>query len=82
MLLSPEAGFRSFLKAEACAVVWPQVGALAELVVEAVGQFIIGWSPGRPLWLRLLVQGFWLLLLVLVIIVAAYGLYGLVGAIT
>jgi hypothetical protein len=39
------------------------LAAIAEFTVDVILNFFLGTAPERPVWLRRLVQAFWMLLL-------------------
>jgi hypothetical protein len=53
---------------------------LAELLLNALTTLFLGMVPGRPAWLRRIVQAFWVLLAALVVLAWVYGLVLLVRA--
>lgn len=52
------------------------MSALFDLVFEALAGFA-GLAPERPLWLRRLVQGLWLILAVVLLAAAVFGFVSL-----
>jgi hypothetical protein len=53
---------------------------LAELFLNAVTTLFLGMAPERPLWVRRVVQAFWLLLAALVLLAWVFGLAVLIRA--
>jgi hypothetical protein len=53
---------------------------LAELLFSAVTQLFLGMVPERPVWLRRIVQAFWILFVVVVLVGWGYGLAMLIRA--
>jgi len=53
---------------------------LAEFLFDALWQLFLGMSPERPVWLRRIVQAFWILFAALVVVAWGYGLAMLIRA--
>jgi hypothetical protein len=56
------------------------MGYLAEFLVNALAQLFFGMAPERPVWLRRIVQAFWILFAGLVVVAWGYGLAMLLRA--
>jgi len=56
------------------------VSHLAEILLNAVVSLFLGMAPERPLWLRRIVQGLWIVFGALVVFAWGYGLVLLIQA--
>jgi hypothetical protein len=56
------------------------MGYLAEFLFNALAQLFFGMAPERPVWLRRIVQAFWILFAGLVVVAWGYGLAMLIRA--